>query len=148
MLRYGMLWYDLNQWDSNIMVWDSNIMIWDSNALLWNSNALLCYGVCCKRYTWTDCIILVDARLIKLCSAVFFLPKWLVKFRTSPAFLVISFVTLLILSIPRTCSLYLIQCAKERRKNSPLYTRACGYGMLNQQNISPLKMPFISVNRA
>lgn len=47
-------------------------MIWDSNALLWNSNALLCYGVCCKTYTWTDCIILVDARLIKLCSAVFF----------------------------------------------------------------------------
>ena len=52
-----MVWYD--ECDSMrlyAMVWDSNAMLWDFNAMLWDFNAMLCYGVCCKRYTWTDCI--------------------------------------------------------------------------------------------
>ena len=57
MLWYAMVWYD--ECDSMrlyAMVWDSNAMLWDFNAMLWDFNAMLCYGVCCKRYAWTDCI--------------------------------------------------------------------------------------------
>lgn len=51
------VWYSIAMlWDSNVMVWDSNVMVWYSNAMLWDIDAMLCYGVCCKRYDWTDCI--------------------------------------------------------------------------------------------
>ena len=70
MLWYAMVWYD--ECDSMrlyAMVWDSNAMLWDFNAMLWDFNAMLCYGVCCKRYAWTDCSKLVTIILspIKWC---------------------------------------------------------------------------------
>ena len=51
MLWYAMVWYD--ECDSMRLY----AMVWDSNAMLWDFNAILCYGVCCKRYAWTDCIL-------------------------------------------------------------------------------------------
>ena len=51
MLCYSMIW----KMRLYAMVWDSNAMLWDFNAMLWDFNAMLCYGVCCKRYAWTDC---------------------------------------------------------------------------------------------
>lgn len=40
------------------LVLDFNAMLRDSNARLWYVNAILSYGVCCKKYAWTDCMSL------------------------------------------------------------------------------------------
>lgn len=57
MIWYVMVWYD--EWEYMRlypMLRDSDAMLWDSNDMLWNFNAMLRYGVCCKKYAWTDCI--------------------------------------------------------------------------------------------
>lgn len=50
-------------WDSKVIVWDFKAFVWDLNAKLWRSNANLCYDVCCKRDSWTDCIRMYTLRL-------------------------------------------------------------------------------------
>lgn len=42
----------------HVGVWDFNAMVWYFNAILWNVNDMPWYGVCCKRYAWTDCMSL------------------------------------------------------------------------------------------
>lgn len=47
-------------------VWNSNALVWNSNDMLWDFNSMLCYGVCFKRYAWTDCTYIDYANNIEI----------------------------------------------------------------------------------
>lgn len=66
-----MVWY--KEWESMRLY----AIVCDSNVMVWELNGMLCYGVCCKRYTWPNCNVDKSTFIgLKLLNSIIFGQKY------------------------------------------------------------------------